>query len=340
MTALGVPTFQTKSSRNLFADVPIAPVTAVKSDGLTVCTDHNDDHEANDNGVEIDVKLLSSPSKSAKESPSPKKGGKKLRFSPKKFKPTSQEGSASPKKGASPKSYFSRFLSTLGYSSSGRKSTAPSDKGVYFDTRTGGVPCTSVKTIDTNIHSEDEEAACALEWIPSNRIDHRQNVPTVVRRPEYDVYNEEDDKLLLKKIMTKAKKLPQEPGKYASVHIMINAERAKRNIPPMRRERHMDQIAREQAKLMAEEKTLFHIDTPNELRSRLREMDRVSKELPNFQRMGMNIGKGKTIAEIHRFMMAALAERNNIQDKRFHSMGMGTYIAENEVIYMCHIFGG
>ena len=91
---------------------------------------------------------------------------------------------------------------------------------------------------------------------------------------------------------------------------------------------------------MAEEKTLFLIENPYVLKDRLKEKDKVSNELPEFQRMGMNVGKGKDIAEVHRFMMAALAERNNIQDKRFFSMGMGAYTADNGVLFMCQVFGG
>jgi len=102
----------------------------------------------------------------------------------------------------------------------------------------------------------------------------------------------------------------------------------------------MDQIAREQAKLMASDKQLFHIDSPSDLMKRLREKDKESNELPAFQRVATNIGSGKNIAEAHRFMMAALAERNSIQDKRFCAIGMGTYRADNGVLYICQVFGG
>jgi len=305
MAALGIPSYQTKSNRNLFVDVSVAPtVPFIKSEETVFPTD-------------------SSPSKGS--------------LSPRFINNLGGEKAKSPIKKSNASSFFNRlFCSITGNNSRGNYRPAPVAKGVYIDSRIDDVPANSVKTIDT-VHSSDDVEAV---WIASNLQNHQRGVPIVIRRPEFDAYNEADDKKLLKKIMSKARKLPQEPGKYASNHVMVNAERTKRNIPPLRRERHMDQIAREQAKLMADEKKLFHIDTPNDLKNRLKEKDRESNELPTFERMGTNIGKGKNIAEVHRFMMAALAERNNIQDKRLFAMGMGAYTAENGVLYMCQIFGG
>lgn len=224
--------------------------------------------------------------------------------------------------------FFTRLFGITTKRKSKKKHPTATTKGVYFDTRTNDVPSDSMKTIDTVDSNPD--------WAPSNLEHHQKDVPIVVRRPEYDLYNEADDKKLLKKILLKSKKSPQDPGKYASNHVMINSERMKRSIPPLRRERHMDQIAREQAQSMAEERKLFHIDTPTDLQNRLIDKD----EKLSFQRIGMNIGRGKDISEIHKFMMAALAERNNIRDKRFFTMGMGTARAENGVLYLCQIFGG
>ena len=133
---------------------------------------------------------------------------------------------------------------------------------------------------------------------------------------------------------------------------MVNSERTERNVPPMRRERKMDRIAAEHAKLMAEERQLFHIDNPIELQDRLLGRDGDDGENDDrdnddrrlaFKRLGMNVGRGirtQSISEIHKFMMAALAERNNIRDNRFFRMGMGTATAENGVLYLCQIFGG
>ena len=160
-------------------------------------------------------------------------------------------------------------------------------------------------------------------------------MPVVIRRPQYDTYNEADDKVLLKKIMTDAKKLPQTSGKYASNHIMINAERTTRMVPPLRRERVLDSIARDHAQRMADSNKVFHMDGPMELHTKLLEHDNMS-----FNRLGVNIARGNSIEEIHKFMMAALAERNNILDKRFTTFGVGTARTDNGYIYLVHVFGG
>jgi hypothetical protein len=343
MAALGLPSFQTKSKRNLFADVPVAPTSETFDfEEITFA-----ESPTKNNGIEVASIPSSSPKKDYLSSKSDSRGGKTK--SSKKRSPFRIPKAKSPKKSptkpttsksdASTGGYFARlFCNLTGYDSSAVYRAPPVAKGVYFDSRTDDVPTNSVKTIDTV--TDEGGVAYVQEWIASNLENHNRGVPVVVRKPEYDLYNEADDKKLLKKIMTKAKKLPQEPGKYASIHIMVNAVRAKRNIPPMRRERYMDQIAREQAKLMAEEKKLFHIDNPNDLRNRLKAMDSESNELPNYERLGTNVGRGKSVAEVHRFMLAALAERSNIQDKRFFAMGMGTYTADNDVLYMCQVFGG
>jgi len=343
MAALRIPSFQRKSNRKLFADIPVAPTS--KTFDYDEIVFSATPTKNTDNGIEVASIPSSSPKKDS-GSPKSDSGGKKAKI-PKKRSPFKIPKAKSPKKSPTKPTksdtntggYFTRlFCNLIGYDSNAVYRAPPVAKGVYFDSRTNDVPANSVKTIDTV--TDEGGAAYVQKWIASNLGNHDRGVPVVVRKPEYDSYNEADDKKLLKKIMTKAKKLPQEPGKYASIHIMVNAVRVKRNIPPMRRERCMDQIAREQAKLMAEEKKLFHIDNPNDLTNRLKAMDSKSNELPNYERLGTNVGRGNSVIEVHRFMLAALAERSNIQDKRFFAMGMGTYKADNNVLYMCQVFGG
>ena len=340
MTALTAPAFQTKSKRNLFFDAPVAPEatpTTSQNQNILLSSDLT--------GIEVDTEVGETPKtfsglkikSSRSSSKSPKKGSPskspKLKntksWSPKSKSPTTSNGEG----------FFGKLFCAFGYGSlTGEYRPAPVAKGVYHDRRFTDIPPNSVKTLDTL--SEDGEAVCVPDWIPSNLQGHGRGLPVLIRRPEYDSYDEPDDKKLLKKILLKDRKLPQEPGKYASNHIMVNNERTKRNIPTLRRERHMDQVAREHAELMAKDKQIFLIDNPEELRNRLKEKDRESCVLPMFERIGMNISRGKDIAECQRFMMAALAERNNIYDKRFFYMGMGTYTADNGVLYMCQVFGG
>ena len=356
MATLVVPTYQTKSKRHLFIEdddvreeglaevqVPNEPINESKIsdkehpiDGdskkdfkIVIVVDEDDKYSSTNDSINQEILIVSNLSSSpvnvkpiTAETPTTAKYTNSS--------PTKESGSAT---GGS---FFTRLFGRMSGNNNKRRPTMKA-KGVYFDSNTCDVTKESDRTLAIG---EDGEPEYIQDWIASNLEGHHRQVPVVVRRPEYDAFNEADDKKLLKKIMMKARKLPQEPGKYASNHIMINAERTTRNVPPLRRERHMDQIAREQAKLMAEERKLFHLETPRDLERELREKDVDSNELPIFSRLGMNNGKGKTIAEIHRFMMAALAERNNIQDKRFSHMGMGTHQDKNGILYLCQIFGG
>ena len=344
MTALVAPAFQTKSKRNLFLqndeiieefntdqdascteetkmEFPNEQNDKVNSDSDRDSNNNNDTNDMNKEEITTTVLPTIMVPDIAKVVPT-----------------TDTETSSSPKNKNAPAkgNFFSRLFGMGGRTKrkKSRKRHATKSKGVYFDTRTGDVPSESIKTIDTAILTNE---VVVLNWIQSDLENHDKDVPIIVRRPAYDIYNEADDKKLLKKILSNCRKLPQALGKYASNHIMVNKERLKRNIPPLRRERHMDQIAREQAQLMAEERKLFQIDTPTDLQNRLSIHTDVDL---SFQRTGMNIGRGKSVPEIHRFMMAALAERNNINDKRFFKMGMGTARAENGVLYLCQIFGG
>lgn len=336
MASIGLPAFHTQSKRNLFADEPSSPPSTPVSP-----QNREDDIVFSTDLAGIDVAPAPVATATPSKSPSPSKGKKST--SPKKKSPFKKFLKKTPEKGcvadeaclSSPGFFTKLYYSLAGYNENGVYRPAPVAKGVYFDFQK--IPSSSVSTLDTNQDGHNEQVH---EWVASNLDDHVRGVPGLVRRPEYEEYDEVDDRKLLKKIIAKAKKLPQEPGKYASIHVMVNAERAKRMVPPMRRERHLDQIAREQAKIMAEEQNLFHIGSPNDLKKRMKELDAESRELPEFQRMGTNIGRGKSIEEAHRFMMAALAERNNINDKRFFYMGMGTSIAENGQLYMCQVFGG
>lgn len=339
--ALATPAFQTKSKRNLFSDAPVAPAA-------TSAMPQNFFFSSDLSGIEIETVRGQSPEKlseiRSKLSRSPSKSPPKSSLksssskSPKKRSPFKSPLSKSPT-APDGETFFGKLFCAIGYGSmSGKYRPAPVAKGVYHDNRCKDIPPNSVKTLDTSL--DDGQPICVPDWIPSNLQDHSRGVPFLVRKPEYDSLNEPDDKKLLKEILLKSRKLPQEPGKYASNHIMVNHARTKRNIPTLRRERYMDQIAREHAELLAKEKQIFLIDNPLELRNRLIEMDRETNELPVFERVGMNVGRGKDIAEVQRFMMAALAERNNIYDKRFFSMGMGTYTADNGVLYMCQVFGG
>jgi len=229
-------------------------------------------------------------------------------------------------------------------------------------------------------------------WVPSDRENHHDKLPSayVDKSSSHEIIindNAEDGRTLrllkqksfshkqgkVSNTTTKLASLPlrvaqtapeqPQPGKYASNHIMINNERRKRKIPPLRREHYLDTLARNHATAMASHRSLFHMDTPHELLTRIQhelQEETTTKDddaedsyyVP--QRIGMNIASGTSIATIHKFMMAALAERNNMRDKRFCLMGMGMGIARapdadeeggktgggDDVLYLCQIFAG
>ena len=99
--------------------------------------------------------------------------------------------------------------------------------------------------------------------------------------------------------------------------------------PPLKRMRDLDAIAREQAKMMASEQMLFHAE-PVAIQEQLgRECGR---------RIGENVTKGTDLHAIHSKMMTTLADKNNIMDRRFTWMGVGTAKASDGTLYLCQIF--
>ena len=93
--------------------------------------------------------------------------------------------------------------------------------------------------------------------------------------------------------------------------------------------RDLDAIAREQAKLMSTQQELFHAE-PKAIQEQLgRECGR---------RIGENCSKGSNLHTIHVAMMQSLADKNNILDRRFTCMGIGTSKAMDGTLYLCQIF--
>jgi uncharacterized protein YkwD len=136
----------------------------------------------------------------------------------------------------------------------------------------------------------------------------------------------------LGKILARSRHLPK-TGQYSSNHVMINQERTKRNAAPLIRMRELDELARIQAQAMAQRGSLFHMG-PQQVRDSLH--DRPCR------RLGENVAKGKTIREMHKSMMETTSQKNNITDRRFTHMGMGTAAVRglDGDLYMCQLFRG
>jgi hypothetical protein len=193
----------------------------------------------------------------------------------------------------------------------------------------------SVKSMTNTVDTQSSEESTG-SWNSSGSAEHHKGAPRIVRRaisqryinpdfPELEIGDEE----ILGRIMLKSWRLPKNDGYYASNHVMINSERTKKYIPPLQRNRDMDEIAREQARLMAADNKLFHAD-PADL------MDLFGRQV--CRRIGENVTRGSNLHDIHQAMMDTAADRNNILDSRFTCMGIETAKAVDGTLYLYQLF--
>lgn len=116
---------------------------------------------------------------------------------------------------------------------------------------------------------------------------------------------------------------------YSSNHIMVNKERIKRSIPALTRRIELDTLARERAATMANLGSIKH-GRP----------DDIQFQIGPCRRFGENVACGNSIREIHNDMVKNEADRNNMLDRRYSYMGMGTAKGEDGKLYFCQIFKG
>jgi len=217
---------------------------------------------------------------------------------------------------------------------------------------------TSCRTIDTRSSTSADDATTVSNWSPSDGPDFHKGAPIIARRPSGVKTDPRladlDDQMLLSHVMFEARKLPRSPGPYASAHVLINSERQKRTVQPLRRCPAMDEIARRQAKVMAQAGKLQHTEDPVELQDEI--VDIIHKienknddddsvdgtsavpEKRQDHRVGENIWRGQTIKDIHHMMMKNASQRNNIIHRRWVYMGVGTAKGEDGLLYLCQIF--
>lgn len=196
---------------------------------------------------------------------------------------------------------------------------------------------------DNNRRLTDSSSSSDDSWIPSSGKGHHKHSPLVARsgeRPSYTnrlktkpsgrVSPVDDDVEELGMIMLRSKKLPG-TWYYSSNHVMVNKERVKRKISPLIRRAELDELARAHAETMAAQNTLYH-SNPTEL---VQKIGRPSR------RLGENVSFGESIRDMHKDMMNTNgADKNNILDRRYLTMGMGTARGPNGGLYMCQIFRG
>lgn len=191
----------------------------------------------------------------------------------------------------------------------------------------------SVATIDTYPCGSSESSSKSLpdSWKTTGTKSFLRNAPLLVCDPDKDDGHPiEHAAQKLGEILSRSRQHLPGMSQYASNHVMVNHERIKRCSAPLIRLSELDEIARQQAAAMAVEDRLFHSD-PARVRAAFHRPAR---------RMGENVAKGISIREIHRAMMeTSVSDRNNIMDRRYTHMGMGTAKCDGQ-LYLCQIFRG
>lgn len=189
----------------------------------------------------------------------------------------------------------------------------------------------SLNTVDTQSTSSSEE------WNSSGSPEHHKGSPLLAKTFSQRRINPKNLPLtqeqLVDRIILKSRQLPKDSGYLASNHVLINNERIKRFVAPLKRMRTLDELARSHARLMAEEAQLFHSD-----REELYHKVFDEEQMMDGHRIGENVTKGKSVAAIHHFMMQSLSDKNNMLDRRFTWMGVGTAKASDGTLYLCQIF--
>jgi uncharacterized protein YkwD len=105
---------------------------------------------------------------------------------------------------------------------------------------------------------------------------------------------------------------------FASNHVLVNRERMKRGLRPLTRNIAMDELARENAKRMAETGGVTPIPATY---------------------VG-NILRGESIRAIHRAIMQNKEgrERANLLNPYFQDFGVGTSKSADGMLYICQLF--
>lgn len=215
-----------------------------------------------------------------------------------------------------------------------RDGTVKAD-GVFVSCRTLAMsplsPPSSASSMSTSgsAASSIAPASPPTSWKSSGAKNHNLNAPLVVSSPDAsEEITDEAEKLGL--IIARNRQLPG-TWYYSSNHVLVNQERTRRTMAPLIRMVELDQLARIHAEQMAEEVELHHIE-PYALRLAL-------KDIP-YRRLGENVARGENIRDVHEDMMNTLSNKNNIIDRRFTHMGMGTAVGPKGELFLCQIFRG
>jgi Cysteine-rich secretory protein family len=190
---------------------------------------------------------------------------------------------------------------------------------------------TSARTVSTN------DLDCS--WASCDDSDFHKHAPLLAKpfktgltrqgsEGTAKVQSSLDELTQLSHVIQKQRDLPG-TWYYSSNHILVNKERVKRSIPALTRRIELDALARERAATMAKLGSIHHGD-PEDIQFRIQPC----------RRFGENVACGNSVREIHKDMLQNEADRNNMLDRRYSYMGMGTAKGVNGELYFCQIFKG
>jgi hypothetical protein len=169
-------------------------------------------------------------------------------------------------------------------------------------------------------------------WKVCDSKTYHDHSPLITQRRTRNVPKVGDEAMELSVAMARSRKLPGH-WYFSNNIILVNKARCLRNTPALSRDMELDGIARAHAEIMAMTGIAAHSD-PSTLRSKLSGPCR---------RIGENVAKGNSIKDIHTEIMESPkreADRNNLLDRRYTCMGIGTSKGHDGTLYMCQLFKG
>lgn len=204
-----------------------------------------------------------------------------------------------------------------------------STEGVFVNTSVSRSNESKSFVNDSGSSAETTKAlSTPIRWTSCGSLDYHKGAPLIALSPIL-AHRFADEASALGDALSRSQSLPK-TGYFASNHIMVNQERAKNMIAPLKRLGELDDIARSHAEAMAAEENIFHSDA-----AFLRETFSGRST-----RLGENVACGPCIRQIHEAMMRNMSDRNNILDRRYKNMGMSTARGEDGMLYLCQVFRG
>jgi len=139
-------------------------------------------------------------------------------------------------------------------------------------------------------------------------------------------------------ISQRAKALPQTTGRFGNNHVLINKERVKRNIRPLMRDQALDSIALAHAKKMAAADKVLHSEANDTIAEILRTSNPCRVIGENVTKQG---GTRYLTRTAHNKLFAnSSADRKNMLDERYTSLGVGSQVSDTGIVYICQIYKG